>query len=147
MKKFNFTLSGLMVAVVLVLFLQCSKSSDSTPAPAASGCTFTFKGTSYTLANSVCSTDVGGSGKINAATNATASQLLTLNKDTGDDGIVFSLDAINVTGTNVYTSYGTGGTFSINISGTTWTFNGNLVNTDETDSGAITGSCVCTINN
>jgi hypothetical protein len=132
-----------MIVSILALFLQCSKD---TPAPApATGCTFTFKGTSYNLQNSICSNDAGG--KINAATNTIPSSLLTLYKDGATDGIVFALDALNSNDDNVYNSFGTGGSYSITISGTTWTFSGTLISVNEMDSGTISGTCGCTVSN
>ena len=40
------------------------------------------------------------------------------------------------------------GPVSISISGTTWTFSGTLVNSDDgVTTGEISGKCICTINN
>lgn len=135
-----------LMAAVSMLSIQCSKSdSASTP---AGGCTFTFKGTSYSLSASVCGTDASSGLKTNGSVNSTGSQLLTLTEGSGGvgTGIVF---AIVVSDPNTtYESFNTlaGGTSTITISDKTWNFSGTLVNAiDETDTGTISGKCTCTI--
>lgn len=122
--------------ILIVSFLSCSKSSD--PAASAGGCSFTFKGTTYSLPVAPCAavtaTQFG-------ATSANANQLLTLAKG-GAIGtsalIIFSTDV------RLGTTYGSSNTPTITIAGNTWTFSGTLANDDDPgDNGTISGKCTC----
>lgn len=144
--KTSISLKRFAFGAILVLLLgtQCSKDDDAASTTPTGGCSFTFKGTAYTLAISVC--DFSPGGNLNSATNLTANQLLSLNEGSGaTDGIVLSLDALG-TSPDPYSSFNSGGSHSISISGSKWTFSGTLVN-DNGDSGAISGTCTCTVTN
>lgn len=139
---------GAMILLVAISMLgfQCSKS-DSAGTPAG-GCTFTFKGTSYSLSGSVCGTDAASGTMTNAASNIGGAQLLALySGGTIGKQIVLSLDINDLSGGSVYTSVG-GSTPSVSISGTTWNFSGTLINeNDPTNTGEISGKCTCTVSN
>ncbi len=133
----------MLMAAVCMLSIQCSKSdSASTP---AGGCTFTFKGTSYSLPISVCVAAGGINGEpTNTAANEAGTQTLVMAQGGGDEFVSF---AIIVSDPNsYYYSNLPGGTQTITISDKTWNFSGTLVNgLDETDTGTISGKCTCTI--
>ncbi len=79
-------------------------------------------------------------GTTNSATKNNPGYGLLLAKGGSNDGIVLIDVALNKT----YTSFEPGGTFSISVSGATWTFSGNLVNGSNTsEAGAISGTCTC----
>lgn len=130
------------ILAILLVSVQCSKKED--PAPATPGCSFTFKGTSYSMQISICDDDATNGGKINTAANLTATYGLTLTDGGAANGIVFT-DVANLTS---YTSFEAGGSHTITISGTTWTFSGTLKNVDDnSNSGTISGTCTCTVTN
>lgn len=121
----------ILLAITLALGLQCSKKDDPAAA-AATGCTFTFKGTSYTFDTATClETDPGEFGL--GSNSSSATEILTLVGGTSE-GITFT------GGGDVYSD--SGGTATVSISGSTWTFNGTILNGDG-DSQAISGKCTC----
>lgn len=124
--------------VILMLAFSCSKSSDPS-ANAGAGCTFTFKGTSYTMANSVCGT-ASGTQTVAAVSN---NQALNLYKygaiGAAGDQILFTL---NMKTGESYSSLGSTPS-TITVSGKTWTFSGTLENDDDGTTGQISGKCTC----
>lgn len=140
MKRSSFV-KYFVVGIGLVLGTRCSTESVVPQL----GCSFTFKGSSYSLPISVCGDNDTAGGQVNSSTTVGAGELLVLTKGGATDGIVFTTHAMGTTPI-VYNSFNLSGTYTISISGTKWTFSGNLTN-DTGDSGAISGSCTCTVTN
>jgi len=117
------------VLFALALMLSCSKSSD--PQAKAGGCSFTFKGKTYTSPVASCdgkqlsSTGSGGTTGIWVIAVQPANKILGF-----DDG----------SSASSYTNANT--TVQITKSGTTVSFNG-VVGNDDGDSGTINGKCTC----
>ena len=125
-----------MAIAATLLLVNCSKSTD--PASSAANCTFTFKGTTYSMAGPVCIT-LGTDQELNAG-NGTSGQVLGLNKSGSSNEINFSTNASDLNA--LYDSNLAGINPTITVSGKVWTFSGTLENSNG-DSGTISGTCTC----
>ena len=114
----------------LVLAFSCSKD----PEPAPVGCSFTFKGASFSLSEIACD----GTLSVSAA-NAEVSQELTLiNSDT----LKFISLVASPDPDSYYSSLLISTPPTITIAGKIWTFSGTVVN-GSGDAGSLSGSCTC----
>ena len=114
----------------LLLALSCSK--DKEPAPV--GCSFTFKGSSFSLLSLGCD----GTFSVSAANDELSQELTLINSDTLKSiSLVVSPDP-----ESYYSSILVSTPPTITIAGKIWTFSGTIVN-GTGDSGAVSGSCTC----
>jgi hypothetical protein len=126
-------LSYSMTALLLFVAVSCKKDDPAV----AGGCSFTFKGTSYSTSAAVCGTASGTQTVVGSGTN----QLLSVYKGgvIGDE-IAF---ALNIKSGDTYSTIDSGITPTITVSGKTWTFSGTAENDDGVQ-GQISGRCTCT---
>ena len=114
----------------LVLAFSCSKD----PEPAPVGCSFTFKGASFSLSEIACD----GTLSVSAA-NAEVSQELTL---MNSDILKFISLVASTDPDSYYSSLLISTPPTITIAGKIWTFSGTVVN-GSGDAGSLSGSCTC----
>ena len=116
---------------VLIAF-SCSKKSDPVP----TGCNFTFKGTTYSIADVTC-TELQGIPSLSSASTALTQELTLINGTLKSISFVSSPDP-----DSYYRSDLTSIAPTITIAGKVWTFSGTLEN-GIGGSGTISGSCTC----
>ncbi len=126
--------------------LGCSKSDDATPAASTTGgCTVSFKGTTHTFASAICvDGTVAGQPSVDGltATDATASKVFIIARDSDDPASNSLSLSLDLTGTGTYVvAEGITSQPTITRSGKSWTFSGTASN--GTDSGALSGNCTC----
>lgn len=125
---------------MLAAALGCSKNDP----PPLVGCQFTFKGVGYSFSVATCLTVAGIPALQSASSSTSPLRELILTQGTTSGVITPATITVHLDANDPDTFYySSAATPTVNVSGKTWNFSGNLLNT-AADAGTISGACNCT---